>query len=38
MMEFTSFGWTDRVAYSGAIPDFTRKKALICMWNIPDAC
>lgn len=37
MMEFT-FGQTDRAAYSGAVPDFTRKKALIHMWNIRDEC
>ena len=38
MMEFTPFGSTGRVTYSGAVPDFIRKKALIRMWNIRDEC
>ena len=37
-MEVTSVGLADRVASSGAVPDFTRKKALIRMWNIRDEC
>jgi len=37
-MEFASVGLTDRVASSDAVPDFTRKKALIRMWNIRDEC
>jgi len=37
-MEFNSVGLADRVASSGAVPHFTRKKALMRMWNIRDEC